>query len=190
MREELELQFEAASKLFDEISHLVIQYISYHSEKKDKFIKNKFKEVIGKDISSYIDEYLEKYYGPQDSLGGHIRNITMHFCWNRPKPVKDITKDELIEIIRRIIDSHIEWHKECVFEGGLGYWEYVEYYAELLRINFANYSDEYFTHQIAERDNLFDPTDVHFKYTVEEIAEKIWDGGRLKTEKTDSGGLS
>ncbi|MDR2662915.1 MAG: hypothetical protein LBC31_07970 [Treponema sp.] len=176
MREELELHFDAAAELFDEIYALIEQYVSYHTKKKDTYLKNKFKELIGEDISEFLDEHIEKYYDPhEDLLSDHIRGLTMRFCWKRPNPVNDITKEELTEIVKRIINCHTERYRKGLLNGRkIGEWLYAEYYEELLKMSFENYKPEYFSFKTDERENWFDPAHVHFKYTSKQIAEKIW----------------
>jgi hypothetical protein len=83
--------------------------------------------------------------------------------------VQDITKEELLEIVRKIIKVDIpnfRGNNEKSFKNDF-YYYLDEYYCKLLKHNFKIYKPEYFNRQKNDEGRFFE-------YTAEEVAEMIW----------------
>ena len=101
MRKELEPKMETAKKLYPEIIKLIEEYTEYCDENGDeenieyKKLENKLHEITGKDISQYnLWEYWEEE---------GLEVLSFRIALPEPIIVNDITKDELAEIVKRII---------------------------------------------------------------------------------------
>ena len=164
MRKELEPDVETAKKLYPKIVELIENYTEFADENGDedfveyKKLENRLNEITGKDMSQYnLWEYWE-----EEGLEVLSFKISLPY----PKVVNNITKVELIEIVKII--------KEDIFEKDENGDEFVEefkyhfedYYHNLLKINCKNYKMDYFFRQ-KSKDGKY------FEYSVEEIVEKI-----------------
>jgi len=164
MRNRLEPQIEIAKRLYPEIMKLIKNYTEYCDENGDddnseyKKLENKLHKITKKDISQYnLWEYWEEE---------GFEPLSFKIALPEPNIVNDITKEELIEIVKRI--------KEDIFEKNNNEDEFIQefkyflkdYYHELLEINYKDYTNEYFNRQKRKDGN-------YFEYTVEEIGEKI-----------------
>ena len=165
MRKELEPDMETAEKLYSQIIELIEEYTGYCDENGDednieyKKLENKLHEITGKDISQYnLWEYWEEE---------GIEVLSFKISLPEPNIVKNITKDELIEIVKRLKASIFEKNCKNKFMEQFNY-HLNEYYHKLLEINFEKYEMKYFQRQKGKDGK-------YFEYNVEEIVEKIWD---------------
>jgi hypothetical protein len=164
MRKELEPKMETAKTIYPQIVKLIEEYTEYCDENGDeenieyKKLEGKLHKITGKDISQYnLWEYWEEE---------GLEPLCFKISLPDPNIVNDITKEELTEIVKRI--------KEGIFKKSYNDDEFAEefkyflkdYYHKLLRINYKNYSNDYFNRQ-KRKDGKY------FEYNVEEIVEKI-----------------
>ena len=164
MRKELEPNIEVAEKLYPKIKELVEEYTEYCDENGDEgnikynILENKLHEITGKDISQYnLWEYWEEE---------GLEVLCFKISLPEPNVVKEITKEELSEIIKRIKEDIFEENEGNSFMELFNY-HLDEYYHKLLEINFKNYKYEYFGRQKGKNGE-------YFEYEIDEIVEKIW----------------
>ena len=151
MRNEFEPDMAVAKKLYPQIKELLEKYTEYVDENGDeenieyKKVEKKLHEITGKDMSQY--DLL--YYWEGEGLEVESFRIALP----DPKIVNDITKDEVIEIVKRM-DKHF-FDDNGEYEKIDGEDEFThqfklylkEYYHELLKINFKKKYVQYFSGQ-------------------------------------------
>ena len=164
MRKELEPDMETAEKLYSQIIELIEKYTGYCDENGDednieyKKLENKLHEITGKDISQYnLWEYWEEE---------GIEVLSFKISLPEPNIVKNITKDELTEIVKRLKVSIFEQNCKNEFMEEFKY-HLDGYYHKLLEINFEKYEMKYFQRQKGKYGE-------YFEYNIEEIVKKIW----------------
>ncbi|MDR2482723.1 MAG: hypothetical protein LBD08_03725 [Treponema sp.] len=164
MRKELEPDMETVEKLYAQIISLIEGYIKYCDENGDedsreyKKLEDKLHEITGKDISQYN---LWEYWAEEG-----IDVFSFRIGLPEPDAVKDITKDELTEIVKKIQAGVFEENGENKSMEPFKYY-LEEYYHRLLEIKFEKYEIKYFQRQ-KDKDGKY------FEYSAEEITEKIW----------------
>jgi predicted AlkP superfamily pyrophosphatase or phosphodiesterase len=163
MRNEIEPDWETAEKIYPAIKALIEEYTEYCDENGDeelaeyKKLKNRLSEITKKDISYYkLWEWWE---------GEGLEVLSFRISLPEPNIAQDISKEELMEIVRRINVSIQQDNKNSFRNAFSCYLE--DYYHKLLKRNFKKYKYAYFNRQ---KDNAGN----YFEHSTEEIAEKIW----------------
>ena len=153
MRKELEPKMETAKKLYPKIIKLIEKYTEYCNENGDeenieyKKLENKLHEITGKDISQYnLSEYWEEE---------GLEPLSFKIALPEPNIVKDITKEELHEIVKIINNDIFEEEFNDEFLKEFKYF-LEDYYHKLLKINFKSYSNEYFNRQKGKDGKYFE----------------------------------
>jgi hypothetical protein len=167
MRNELEPDWETAEKLYPTVKAFIEKYTEYCDENGDeelaeyKKLENRLFELTKKDISRFnLWEWWE---------GEGLEVLSFRISLPEPNIVQDITKEELLEIVRKIIKVDIpnfRGNNEKSFKNAF-YCYLDEYYDELLKCNFKKYKPKYFNSQKDDEGGFFE-------YTAEEVAEMIW----------------
>jgi hypothetical protein len=163
MRKELEPNWDVAEELYSAIKDLIEKYTEYCDENGDddlieyQKLENKLHLITGKDMSEY--NFLEWWEGEG------IEVLSFRIALPKPNDVHDITKEELTEILRRIKEPPTQCC-DGSFKDDFCY-HAIDYYHELLKLNFKKYKHKFF-HRQKGNDGKY------FEYTAEEIAEKIW----------------
>ena len=164
LRPELEPKIATAEKLFPQIVELITIYDDgYDNDDREKIATaiNQINSLTGKNITEDdLFEYWEGYSKEE---------LALQFAIPEPVKVDNITKDELLEIMKRMQSFDDDGISETLSALGapLSYILTYEYYSPLLEQNFS-YPEPY---------GLFERQKINGNYielTAEEIAEKIW----------------
>ena len=173
LRKEIEPQFEIAEKRYSKVLKLILDYTDYCDENGDednieyKKLEEKLHNLTGKDISQFnLCEWWE-----EDSA----ENLAFDISLPEPQIVKDITKEELAEIVRRFKTYEEPYENEENFKAlfysrtifGNGFFE------DFLKRNFKTYRVELFQRHKGKDGN-------YFEYSADEIVEKLWNNGEYK----------
>jgi len=173
LRKEIEPQFEIAEKRYSKVLKLILDYTDYCDENGDednieyKKLEEKLHNLTGKDISQFnLWEWWE-----EDSA----ENLAFDISLPEPQIVKDITKEELAEIVRRFKTYEEPYENEENFKAlfysrtifGNGFFE------DFLKRNFKTYRVELFQRHKGKDGN-------YFEYSADEIVEKLWNNGEYK----------
>lgn len=169
LRKEIEPDFDTAEKLYPQVLTLILAYTDYCDENGDednseyKRLENKLQEMTGKDMSQFdLWEWWE---------ADGAENLAFDICLPDPKFVDKITKEELIEIIRRLKTLEEPYDQES-FKGMF----YVStifgngFFNRFLELNFATYSYKLFQRNKDKQGN-------YFEYSQDELVEKLWNNG-------------
>ena len=172
LRKEIEPDFETAKKLFPKILKLILTYTDYCYNNGDednieyKKLEDKLYEMLGKDMSQFdLWEWWE---------ADGAENLAFEISLPKPKIVDNITKDELINIVRRRITfevpDYVDDFKEMfyvntVFENG--------YFDKFLELNFKTYD-----YKLFQRNR--DKQGKYFEYSKDEMVNKLWNMGNYK----------
>lgn len=168
LRTEIEPKLEIAEKLYPEILDQILKYTAFVDNDGDennlfyKTIEGKLNQLTGKDISQYnLSEYWEEE-------GAEV----LAFRIGLPDPQKNdtITKDEVLEIVRRI--GHFEEPQkdldEMTFKEKFS--PYLDnYYHEFLKLNFKTYDYKKIFGQQKDKDKKV------FWWTDEQKVELLWE---------------
>ncbi|MEC8122795.1 MAG: hypothetical protein VX125_02905 [Pseudomonadota bacterium] len=167
LRIEIEPDFETAQQLYPTVLELIANYTRFCDEFGDENsveyqkLSEKLTQITLKDISQYdLWEWWE---------AEGIENLSFDICLPEPKIIKDISKQELTEIVQRIKKSDFtaqhknnfihSFYIRTVFPGG--------YFYNFLKLNF-----KYFHHRLFQRNK--DQNGKYFEYSTEEIVEQLW----------------
>jgi hypothetical protein len=172
MRKELEPDIDFAKKIFPEVKELIEKSGKVMSNYAYNKLEKKLHELSGKDISKYdIEKAWDTYDPHEDLMSNIVNNLSVRICLPDPKVVPDITKEEVIEIIKRLrfnifgkLSNNDLGDLKYRVEGHLH-----GYFHKLLEINLPNYKREYFNEEKVNGEFVY-------LYSVEELAEKIFDG--------------
>ena len=164
LRKEIEPDFTTVERLYPEILKLILAYTNYCDENGDednfeyKKLENRLHEMTGKDISKYnLFEWWEEE---------GIEVLAFKISLPTPKIIRHITKEELIEIIRRIKTFVTQDENNENLKERFIYHTY-EYFIDFLKLNFKSANYELFQRKKDKNGN-------YFEYTQEEIVEKLW----------------
>ncbi|WP_287906831.1 hypothetical protein [Acinetobacter sp.] len=172
LRTEIEPDFETEQRLYPTVLELIANYTRMCDEFGDEDsveyqkLSEKLTQITRKDISQYdLWEWWE---------AEGIENLSFDICLPEPKILKDISRQELTEIVQRIKKSDFTAQQEnafiysfyirTVFPGG--------YFYHFLELNF-----NYFHHRLFQRNK--DQNGKYFEYSTEQIVEQLW------TEKSE-----
>lgn len=172
LRKEIQPDFKTAEKLYPEVLKLILTYTDYCDENGDEDnseyekLENKLHKMTGKDMSQFnLWEWCEEE---------GAENLAFSISLPEPKIVDKITKEELIEIIRKLktfeepinIESLQEiFYIHTVFGNG--------YFEKFLEKNFKTYDCKLFQSHKDKQGN-------YFEYSQDEVVEKIWNNGNYK----------
>ncbi len=168
LRIEIEPNLEIAEKLHPEILEQILQYTAFVDDYGDEnstasnSIANKLNQLTGKDISKYnLSEYWEEE-------GAEV--LAFRIGLPNPQKVNNVTKDEVIEIVRRIgnfEESQKDWDEMSFKEKFSPYLD--DYYHEFLKLNFKTYDYKKIFGQQK------DTNKKAFWWTDEQKAELLWE---------------
>ena len=157
MRKELKPDFETAKKLYPKILEVIEEYADYFYLPSDsrrdsiqfKELKNKLYEIIGEKLSD------DSIY-PYDSVM-RAEEYAIELGLPPPPVVKDITKEELTEIVE--ILSFVNPEKTVIMVNDIKF-NVSSYYLHLLKKNFSSFSSDWIYYPETE-------------YSIEDLVEKI-----------------
>ncbi|KGN78961.1 hypothetical protein HW49_07545 [Porphyromonadaceae bacterium COT-184 OH4590] len=164
LRKEILPDFETAEKLYPEVLKLILEFTDYCDENgyEDNIecqkLENKLGQMTGKDISQYnLWEWWEEE-------GAEV--LAFRISLPIPKVVDTITKEELIEIVKRLKTFVIRDEQDTSLKAQFHYY-LNDYFIDFLRLNF-----ETFDHNLFRRNR--DKKGNYFEYTQDEIVAKLW----------------
>ncbi len=167
LRVEIEPEIKKAEKIFPSVLKILKDYTKYVDENGDEEnveynrVVVFLSELTGKDITKYnyaIWEYWE--------ADGEYRE-SFKIALPNPKIVSRITKEELTEIVKRIVLIQIPKYLKTDFIKNHGFeWEICDYYRRFLKLNFKTYKYEIFNRQKDINGNWYEPS-------IEDIVEKL-----------------
>jgi len=157
MRKELEPDFETAKRLYPKILEIIEEYADYFCFPSDdrrnstqfKELKNNLYEIIGEKFS---DDLIYPYNSVM-----RAEEYAIELALPLPPVVKDITKEELAEIVE--ILSFINPEKTIIMINDIKF-EVSSYYLNLLEKNFSNFSSDWIYYPETE-------------YSIDDLVEKI-----------------
>lgn len=173
LRKEIEPDYDTAEKRYPEILKLILQYTDYCDENGDeehtayKKLEHQLHEMTGKDMSQFnLWEWWE---------ADGAENLAFDIALPEPETVRDITKNELTEIVRRMKTFEISdgesfksmFYSRICFGNG--------YYHQFLKLNFKTYDLRLFQRNKDKKGN-------YFEYSQEETTEKLWNSGDYQTD--------
>ncbi|MGI4871905.1 MAG: hypothetical protein ACRYFX_12105 [Janthinobacterium lividum] len=164
LRAELEPQLAVAEQRFPHILRLITDYDEASDdgdEAKIQAVVESLRQLTGKDIS---EADLFEYYE-----AGSKEELALRLALPAPMVVAAITKAEVLEILRRLQepqDFTKPW-EELSFAEQVGLYYLVEYYQELLKINFPT------TCRHRDFGRRWGPDGRYYKLTREELAARL-----------------
>jgi len=163
MRNILEPDWDTAERLYPIVKTLIEEYANFCDENGDeelveyKNLEGKLHELTGKEMSRYnLAEWWE---------GEGLEVLSFRISLPEPEIVQDISKEELLAIVKRLKPDDFQQNDGDSFKDIFGY-HADAFYHELLKRNFKKYKPEYFNRQKGKDGK-------YFEYSAEEIAEKI-----------------
>lgn len=170
LRKEIEPDFETAEKLYPKVLKLILEYTDYCDRNEDEdnseYIKleNKLRGITGKDMSRFnLWEWWE---------ADGAENLAFDISLPDPNTVENITKADLVEIVRRKKTFVMQDENEDSFIRQFHY-RFEDYYIAFLEKNFKTYDNKLF-----QRNK--DKNGSYFEYSEKEIVEKLWNNGNYK----------
>lgn len=166
LRKEIDPDFETAEKLYPEVLRLVLAYAEYCDENGDEgnieYVKltNTLHQMTGKDMSQYdLSEWWE---------GEGAEVLAFRISLPAPKAVRDIIKEELSKIVKRLKSPIVIDEDDANFKSQFSYY-LDDYYYSFLKLNFATFDISLF-----QRNK--DKNVKYFEYEEREIVERLWNG--------------
>lgn len=144
LRTEIEPRIDIAKEHYQTILDYVTGYESYVDEKGDenneeyKRIEAKIQDITGKDMSRY------NLWETWEAEGPEV--LSFRISLPDPNKIKDLTREELLEIIRRTRDFDVSKIDNDSFESNFIYY-LDDYYHSFLKLNCKNYNYNYFIRQ-------------------------------------------
>ncbi len=137
MRAQIEPDFERARKIYDEILEQILAYTDFCDENDDedgeeyRKVKERLAKISGKDMSKFS---LHEWWEAEGA-----ENLAFDIALPEPKVVPDITKDELRQIVERMLAPVPEFEDDFLdaFYARVTYACKGAYFAEFLKLNFA-----------------------------------------------------
>jgi hypothetical protein len=164
LRKELEPQLEQAKKLYPEVLKLVMDYAAFCDEHGDEEkreytrLDKQLQVLTGKDISKFdLWEWWEEE-------GAEV--LAFRIALPDPNELGNLTKDEVLEIVKRIVIFEKSYETDGSFGEQFKY-HLEDYYHELLAINLETYDRQFFMRQK-------DSSGSYAEYSVAQIVEKIY----------------
>lgn len=173
LRKEIEPDYDTAEKRYTEILKMILEYTDYCDENGDedyteyKKLENRLHEITGKEMSQFnLWEWWE---------ADGAENLAFDIALPEPEIVKDITKTELYEIVRRMKTFEIPdgdgfkslFYNRICFGNG--------YYQKFLKLNFKTYDLRLFQRNKDKNGN-------YFEYSQDEITENLWNNGAFNVD--------
>lgn len=172
LRKELEPEsnLEVVQKLYPIIKEKILNFTDFwdnypeKSEERHEELQKELSELTGKDVSQYnLWEYWEEE---------GIEILSFRISQPKPNKILDFTKEELKEIIRRVMnDSFTPPDTQENEEEFLIFFEVLkqDFYFDLIKENFDTYDRRLFMRNKDKKGH-------YFTYSIDEITEKIWGG--------------
>ena len=165
LREEIEPKLDIAEQRYSEILSLISAYEKLIDRRGDEnnqdllILRTKLQKICCKDMSKFnLWEYWEEE---------GIEVLAFRISLPDPTEVKDITENELREILTRMKSFPAIIKNESFLETFIHYLS--DYYHEFLKLNFKNYNYKYFIRQ--KKSN-------YLEYSTDEVVEKLLTGDK------------
>lgn len=168
LRKELEINIEVITKIYPIIKKKILDFTEFCESNSDgdviirhKELEQELTKMTGKNMSSFNLWEFYEYDG--------LENLAFKISIPSPNFICDFTKEELKEVILRIItfekcpNQHENNDILMLIWANKSY-----YYRELLKVNFKRYDFKLF---IRNKDK----NGKYFEYSTDEILEKLWD---------------
>ena len=167
MRAQIEPDFERTRKIYDEILEQILAYTDYCDEFGDEYgeeyrkVEQRLAKMSGKDMSKFS---LHEWWEAEGA-----ENLAFDIALPEPKVVADITKDELSEIVERMLAPVPEFDDDFLeaFYVRVTFACTGAYFAEFLKLNFA----KTFSFELFERREI---DGVMRELSANEIVEILW----------------
>ena len=167
MRAQIEPDFESARKKYDEILEQILAYTDYCDEFGDEDgeeyhkVEQCLAKISGKDMSKFS---LHEWWEAEGA-----ENLAFDIALPEPKVVADITKDELRQIVERMLAPVPEFDDDFLeaFYVRVTFACKGAYFAEFLKLNFA----QTFSFELFERREI---EGVMRELSANEIVEILW----------------
>ena len=167
MRAQIEPDFERARKIYDEILEQILAYTDYCDENDDEDgeeyhkVEQRLAKISGKDMSKFS---LHEWWEAEGA-----ENLAFDIALPEPKLVPDITKDELRQIVERMLAPVPEFDDDFLeaFYIRVKFACEGAYFAEFLKLNFA----KTFSFELFERREI---EGVMRELSANEIVEILW----------------
>lgn len=164
LRSTIEPDIDTTQSRYPVVLKSILDYTSYCDEHGDKDLSEygnleiKLHQITGKDMSRYnLSEWWEEE-------GAEV--LAFRISLPEPVKVKDLSREEVLEIIRRIKTFEEPDVDDTSFSSQFRL--YLDsYYHNFLAINCGGYQVKFF-----QRNK--DKSSKYFEYSLEEIYEKIW----------------
>jgi hypothetical protein len=167
LRKEIEPDFQTLEKRYPEVLKLILAYSDYCEENGDEDnteyqkLENTLHEMTGKDMSQFnLWEWWEEE-------GAEV--LAFRISLPAPKIIEPITKDELVEIVRRQKTFVMQDEDDKSLKGQFHY-HLDDYFIDFLTLNFTTFDRCLFQRQKDKQGN-------YFEYNQNEIVEKLWNDG-------------
>jgi len=167
LRKEIEPDFQTLEKRYPEVLKLILAYSDYCEENRDEDnteyqkLENTLHEMTGKDMSQFnLWEWWEEE-------GAEV--LAFRISLPAPKIIEPITKDELVEIVRRQKTFVMQDEDDKSLKGQFHY-HLDDYFIDFLTLNFTTFDRCLFQRQKDKQGN-------YFEYNQNEIVEKLWNDG-------------
>ncbi len=168
LRKEIEPLVDKAEKIYPDILKSLLDYTEFVDEKGDEDnieyqkVVDYLTELTGKNIAE-SDYAIWEYW---EVNGAHRESFKI--ALPNPIIVDEITKEELTEIVTRIISFKLpEYLKTEFIVKNEFEWEILDYYHQFLKLNFKKYKYKIFNRQKDINGEWYEPS-------TEEIVAKIW----------------
>lgn len=172
MRNRIEPDFDTAEQRYPEVLQLILAYTDFYDENGDedmieyKRMEIKLNEITGKDMSAFdLWEWWE---------GEGVENLAFNICLPEPVAVDHLTKEELTEIVRRLMTFDIPDPEDKTFNSQ--FYNYVcfgnDFYHKLLKMSGVEYDNQLFQSHKDKEGN-------YFEYSQEEIIDQLWAGRKI-----------
>ena len=168
LRAEIEPEIDKAEIIFPSVLKSLIDYTEFVDKNGDE--ENIEYEKVVANLSKLTDKNIAEYdyaiWEYWEADGEHRESFKI--ALPEPKVVSGITKEELTEIIKRIILIEIPEYLKSDFIKNNGFdWEICDYYHQFLKLNFKRYKHGIFNRQKNDNEEWYEPN-------VEEIVNKLW----------------
>lgn len=177
LRDEIEPQYE----LFEKYYHRVLEIIS-NFENDDSYNMEGINDnatIKLMILTDSLNQITGKKLSWQDVANKMEIMAPFHMAFNislpHPSKVDNITRDELTEIVRRILTYKIGRYEGSVLQEN--YYHYTlgkdDYFMDFLRHNFKTFDEALF-------EKIETPTEDHFKFDENHIIERLWNKGNFR----------
>ncbi|WP_343680852.1 hypothetical protein [Chryseobacterium arthrosphaerae] len=169
LRAEIEADFETAEKRYPEVLKLILDYTDCcdaHGDEDSveyKKLEERLHTITGKEMSQFdLWEWWE---------GDGAENLAFSISLPEPEIVKDLTRDEVAEIVRRLKTFEIPDAEDKTFKSLFYNYLYFgsDFYPKFLKVNGLAYKIELFQRHKDKNGN-------YFEFSQEEITDQLWNG--------------